>query len=156
MTDDQQHTTVTGFVAFEPIKGVYRLQFSRTALRNKLKYLEDNIFGFRQELEKDHGGKQLFSGQFAQTPNVAAAGTKFAQLEGLNKAIQEETISLPDLDVGLGPSKAVFEKVQPKTGTNNTDGAKGAGPRKAFDFGRQQASADSSAEASNHRLFNSI
>ena len=32
MFDDQQHTTVTGFVAFEPIKGIYRLQFSRRAL----------------------------------------------------------------------------------------------------------------------------
>lgn len=89
----------------------------------------------------------------AQTPNVGAAGAKFAQLEGLNKAIQEETISLPDLDVNLGPASTPFDKIQPKTGTYK-DGAKGGGPRKAFDFGRpQQASVESSAEVSNGNLF---
>lgn len=51
MTDDQQYTATTGFVAFEPIKGVYRLQFSRAALKNKSKYIEDNMICYKKELE---------------------------------------------------------------------------------------------------------
>ena len=58
MTDDQQHTNVTGFVAFEPIKGVYRLQFSRAALLNKRKYLEENVWGLKKQIARDlNGGK---------------------------------------------------------------------------------------------------
>ena len=62
MYDDQQHTTVTGFVAFEPIKGIYRLQFSQAALKDKVAYLEKNIYGFKKQMaEQREVAKQMLS-----------------------------------------------------------------------------------------------